>query len=85
MDEKASSQNIANITLKENLQDENEKEILNLSNFNIIKTLHNDKFENIKELYLSGNNILNIIDLKGIKLDNLEILDLSNNKINNIL
>ena len=84
LDEKASSQNIANITLKENLQDENEKEILNLSNFNIIKTLHNDKFENIKELYLSGNNILNIIDLKGIKLDNLEILDLSNNKINNI-
>ena len=38
----------------------------------------------LKELYLYGNNLTNINELKNINLENLEILSLSNNNISDI-
>jgi Leucine-rich repeat (LRR) protein len=71
-----------------NFEIEREKENLLLSqeelNDKNLKCISKIKFNNLKEIDLSENNIINIDLLRNISLPYLELLNLSNNQIINI-
>lgn len=65
---------------KKNKEEYLDLELMKLTN---IIFLYNDKYLNLKYLFLSNNNLSGIINLS--KMKNLEILDCNHNKIENLI